>query len=563
MKEVSSDLVAYDLSMIFREKGIRHVIISPGSRNAPLSINFFEFNFFKPLVIIDERSAAYFALGMAIFLRKPVALLCTSGTAVLNYHPAIAEAYYQGVPLIAISADRPLEYIDQKQGQTIRQQGVLQHHTVFDAQLVAAPNAVERRYNQRLIHQAIYCAVHQQKPAHLNVPFYEPLYHREKKLPAVPPRNVDVLKTKSILPKAQLNKLHNVWSVVQKKMVLVGQILHPSEKLRHTLQELAQRGDTLLLCENLSNLGGLGIYQIDRFLDGLSPTTSAQLYPDLLITLGGMVVSKKIKAFLEHSPPMEHWHIGMEGELVDTFSQLTIQVPVHWEDFPFEDFAQREVLYPTYRLRFRTLNNTTVEKHHRFLEKAQFSDLKAFELILKRCASQRLAIHLANSSPVRYAQLFETTPNNWYYANRGTSGIDGCGSTAVGYALYSKIPTLLITGDIAWLYDIHAFWSEYVRSDFRCIVINNQGGGIFRIIPGPSTTRQLDSAFEAHQKQPDTKQLSESLGFEYLFADDVETLQEVLELFFEVCQKPKLLEVKTPRLENSEIFSQYCQNLKF
>lgn len=562
MKELSDDIVAYDISTICQTKGIEHVVISPGSRNAPLTINFFELHF-QPFVIIDERSAAYFALGLAIYLRKPVILLCTSGTAVLNYHPAIAEAYYQNIPLIVMSADRPLEYIDQRQGQTIRQHRALTNHIVFEAQLVARPDSSLRAYNQRLIHQALHLATHKSKPIHLNIPFYEPLYGRQKDFPT-PPRQINILDTVAVLKPRQFERLQETWCNAAKKMILVGQLAHLSERLQSAFRGLSQRGDTLLLCENLSNInvGNFEICHIDRFLEGLSPMDRDKLQPDLLITLGGMLVSKKIKAFLTSAKEMQHWHIGTEEELVDTFSHLTLQIPISMELFPYEVFSQKEVLSDSYRLYFSNLNTSITQKHDDFMQAARFSDLKAFDLVLKSCALQCASIHFSNSASVRYAQLFNTSTKHWYYANRGTSGIDGCSSTAVGCAFLADTPTILITGDLAWLYDTHAFWSEYLRPDFRCIVINNQGGGIFRIIPGPNTTEQLETAFEAHQQQPDICKISESFGFDYFFADNTDDLALALGVFFEPSKKPRLLEVKTPRLDNSEVLEEYFRYLK-
>lgn len=558
-EEASGNISAYDLVVICKSRGVREVVISPGSRNAPLSIHFSEIEGMDTFVIPDERSAGFFALGLSIASGRPVVLLCTSGTAVLNYYPSVAEAYYQNIPLVVISADRPPEYIDEYQGQTIRQRGVLAQHTLDDVQLGAGSTLRDRDHNRRKIQKIIHRALRHKKPVHINIPFYEPLYDPKKSLP-LPPR-VLVLDPEPIMDASQKEVVRKLWSDCPKKVLLIGQIFHPSVALKAALKKLSERSDTLILCENISNLEGTGVAHIDRFLSGLSKSDRAYLVPDLLITFGGMLVSKKVKSFFREVEPLKHWHISREEEPPDLFFRLNGHINISFEAFPFGIFDEIPSRV-SYASRFQKLDRCILERHMDFSRSVPFSDFKVFETVSRYTKRGSYSIHFANSASVRYAQLFDFGCQNWFYANRGTSGIDGCSSTAVGCAVLTEASTLLISGDMAWIYDTNAFWNDHLRSDFRCIVINNGGGGIFRIIPGPDTTGHLESVFETSVKQPDLSKISESFGMEYFFADRENTLRDRLDVFFQKSSAPRILEVRTPRLKNGDVLKEYFEHLQ-
>src|SRR5690554_5270355 len=207
--------LAQSLIEIFRQKEIKHIIISPGSRNAPLTIGFASHPEFRCYSIADERSAGFFALGIAQQLQKPVAVVCTSGSALLNYYPALAEAFYSQIPLIVVSADRPLSKIDIGDGQTIRQQNVFQNHSLYNANLVE--DASEE--NNRKIIEALDTSVRKKGPVHINIPFEEPLYETVSELSVKP---IVTQIQNSHLTHNNISEYVDVWNSSKKKLIVVG-----------------------------------------------------------------------------------------------------------------------------------------------------------------------------------------------------------------------------------------------------------------------------------------------------------------------------------------------------
>ena len=240
------------LAAHFKAANIKHLVISPGPRNAPLIIEFTQQPFFKNYSVVDERSAGFFALGMAQQLHEPVVLICSSGSAVLNYYPAIAEAFYSKIPLIVVSADRPQKWIDHGEGQTIRQNGVLEKHTHFDITLLEDDVENADSYNSCGIAQAVKIAFEQQGPVHINMPFDEPLYETVNKsdvqiLPLTP--NI----SDTIYSEDFLEDYTYKWLASKRKMIVVGQ--HKiSDSLQQQLEKLAQDPTVIVLDENISNV---------------------------------------------------------------------------------------------------------------------------------------------------------------------------------------------------------------------------------------------------------------------------------------------------------------------
>ncbi|MGM0378081.1 MAG: 2-succinyl-5-enolpyruvyl-6-hydroxy-3-cyclohexene-1-carboxylic-acid synthase, partial [Bacteroidota bacterium] len=454
--------------------GIRYVILSPGSRNAPFILSFPSSGKFTCLSIVDERSAAYFALGLARSENAPVAVVCTSGTAALNYAPAMAEAYYQQIPLVAITADRPPEYIDQADGQTIRQDKMFINHARYSCQMpVDVNDDGDLQWVDRMLNDAFRHALGVVRgPVHINVPLREPLYGRgEQETPddvkfvsVTHPMNVD---------EELLWDLTNEISDYRKILFVVG-ARRPGEELDQLVSEMAEKG-IVVLAENLSNLdSSAATGNTDRVLEGLSDDESFR--PDLLITLDIPVLSKKLKQRLRKLNPRAHWHFSNQNILVDTYGCLTRQLPGN--DVQILSRLMQNVSFfpPDYAQLWQKIRHQTSALHCDFLKEQGWCDLKVFQHLSAHVPPGH-EVHLANSTPVRYAQLFDWFPGLGFYANRGTSGIDGCVSSAAGAAFAGKTPVTLITGDLAFLYDANGLWHQYLPSSFRVIVINNGGGG--------------------------------------------------------------------------------------
>ena len=544
-----------NLARLMKTRGIQHLVVSPGSRNAPVVSIFCNDPFFECSVIVDERSAAFFALGMAMKLQKPVAIVCTSGSAALNYAPAVAEAFYQQLPLIVLTADRPVEWIDQGDGQTIRQKEVFRNYVKASFEL---PETIRSKddswFNDRLISEALNAAIYPSPgPVHINLPFTEPLYGFSMELETEPKNIQSVELAKTLTPKT-LTDLTQIWQHSARKMILVGQQFpqHETEKL---LDQFADFEDVIVLTETTSNLHNPDfINAIDRCLAIIGKETES-FSPDLLLTFGGQIVSKRIKVFLRNADIKSHWQIDPVNWQMDTYQKLTLGIPMQAKDFLGQFISGINSQKSDYKKLWQAADTKSVGIHKQIMDGAPYSDIKVFDSLIKEIPSH-YDIHLANSTPVRYAQLFDYKFPYQFFSNRGTSGIDGCSSTAVGACFVSQKPTLLITGDLAFFYDSNAFWNPYVSPLLKTIVINNQGGGIFRFIDGPAKTGLLETYFEARH-QTNAKHLAETYSLKYFSADSISSLINVLPEFFSDQNKAALLEIQTPPEVSSEQLLSY------
>lgn len=563
-----------------KAKNIENIVISPGSRNAPLTIGFTEDPFFSCFSIVDERSAAFFALGIAQQIGKPVAVVCTSGSALLNYYPAVAEAFYSAIPLVVISADRPLYKIDVGDGQTIRQENAYHRHIGYSANLkqdvVHAVNRLKRyvpqwleggsakelqekvkAYNDAELNKALNTAWEVKLPVHINVPFEEPLYDTLS-IPTTEAVSIPV-KKKAPSKVADRQGYIDQWNASPRKMVLVG-VNPPHSVEQEYLDILAADPSVIVFTETTSNLHHDNFFpSIDSIIAPIEKSENKKdlfdrLRPDILLTFGGLVVSKKIKAFLREYRPKRHWHLD-PTRAFDTFFSLSKHFDMEPNAF-FEQFLKevkpRESDYYAY---WKARKQGYEKRRKGYYGQIPFSDLRAFRSILASIP-EKYQVHLSNSSTIRYAQLFDMHPSHKVFCNRGTSGIDGSTSTAVGAAVYHKEPTLLITGDVSFFYDSNGLWNNYIRPDFRIILINNGGGGIFRILPGREESENFKTFFEtAHQLS--AEHISRQFGFDYSFADNEAGLKKQLQNFYIPSGAPRILEVATSRILNDKILLGY------
>ena len=546
-------------SFYCKENHINNIIISPGSRNAPLTITFTNNPYFNCYSIVDERSAAFFALGLAQQTQNPSVLICTSGSALLNYYPAIAEAFYSDIPLIILSADRPKHLLEIGDGQTIKQANVFANH-ILDS--ITLREEISLSKNATNFNKIIKIAKKQKGSVHINIPFDEPLYNTTKtpiSFPIFKEEEKFSLLNETPLQVDYLQKFATKWNNASKKMVLIG-VHQPSELLQIQINRLLQDPSVILLTETTSNIYHVkAINSIDKLIVPLNEQELTNLKPDILLTLGGMIVSKKIKQFLRKHQPKEHWQVHPKRKQ-DTFHCLTEFFPVSSELFFSQFFFLTKSKQSNYQKEVLSIVNRRKNKHNTFLQKAPFSDLKSFATIFDLLPQKKLQLQLANSATIRYAQLFDLSKNLQVFCNRGTSGIDGSTSTAIGASLPKNEQTLFITGDISFFYDSNALWNKYLKSDFRIIVINNAGGGIFRFIEGPKSSSSL-SYFETPHNLS-AKHLCKLYNIEYNFASTLNSLKNNLHTFFNKSNKPKLLEIKTPSNINDVVLKDYFAYLK-
>ncbi len=556
---VTSDhFAAAELARLCAAKGVRHALISPGSRNAPLVIAFSKRPEIQCLQVIDERSAAFFALGLAQQSYQPVVLICTSGSAVLNYGPAIAEAFYQRIPLLVISADRPEEWIDQGEGQTVRQRDVLAPHLKKSVQLPRNADELSQWHCGRLINEAIDATLLPVPgPVQVNVPFNEPLYgttevKEEARLIAPMPVGAFLLPDKGW-------RVHQL-STSLKVMVIVGQGVW-SEGMKVQLRQLAALPQFTVLTEATSNLDDTAfITCIDRAIEGVNASNEADLKPDVLITFGGAMVSKRIKGLLRKWKPEQHWHVDAGERYHDTYQSLTHDIAVEPHIFLAQLEGQVKGNESLYGEAWRMVDARMREVHQGILKETPFGDLTVFEMLLGRIP-EGSDIHLANSTAARYAQLFDRARGQRFFSNRGTSGIDGCTSTAVGAAFATGKPTTLITGDVAFCYDSNAFWNKHLSPELKVIVIDNGGGNIFRYIDGPDRDPGLLSWFESpHQR--DIPAMVKSFGIPCYSASDEASLKSALDDLYKPHDTPAVLHITTDALVSPKVLRGYFEQLR-
>jgi 2-succinyl-5-enolpyruvyl-6-hydroxy-3-cyclohexene-1-carboxylate synthase len=545
--------LAQSIIEICLAKGITNIIISPGSRNAPLTIGFAQNPNFKCYSIADERCAAFFAVGIAQQTKKPTAVVCTSGSALLNYYPAFAEAFYSEIPFIVISADRPQDKIDIGDGQTIRQENVFQNHSVYNANLTELAS----EENDLKINQAIEASIIQKGPVHINAPFEEPLYETVETLSVHP--KITLLEEKKTNENIEnLDKFVSIWNSAKRKMILVG--VNESNSIDDKVVErLADDPSIIVLTETTSNLHHPNfINSIDTLITPFQDVDFEELIPEILVTFGGMIVSKRIKAFLRKYKPKHHWHIDTL-RAYDTFNVLTKHFEIEPNVFFKHFLSQTKNVNSNYFEKINTIYELRKIRKLEYLNKIPFSDFKVFEKVIESLPKNS-QLQISNSSAIRYAQLMDIDASIEVFCNRGTSGIDGSTSTAIGAAVGSNKQIVFITGDIGFLYDSNALWNSYIPKNFKIILINNGGGGIFRILPGHEEKPVFNTYFETSH-QLTAEHLAKMYQFNYYTATNEVSLEQYLKVLFGSNDAPAILEIFTPTLENDKILLQFFKEL--
>lgn len=549
--------LAQQIILSCKAKNIKHIVLSPGSRNAPLTIGFSTDDFFTCYSIVDERAAGFFALGIAQQLAEPVAIVCTSGSAVLNYYPAVSEAFYSNIPLVVISADRPISKIDIGDGQTIRQANVLANHSVYNANLSDDDNLL--KFNEYELNQALNSCIKEQLPVHINAPFEEPLYKTTSEVISF--ENESVIDRKVTLNPNFVSEFTENWKTAKRKIVLVG-ILKPNSLEDKWIEFLAQDPSVIVLTETTANLQHRAYFQmIDTFITPVQSDENLQkqLQPDMLISFGGMVISKKIKEFLRQFQPKKHYHIDpFVG--YDTYFCLTHHFKTDIQSF-FEEVGQfLPVISSDYHQVWTNFFKNIFQKREAYLKELSYSDMYVYQSVFQSI-KEDTHIQISNSAAIRYAQFFESKSGWEIFCNRGTSGIDGSTSTAIGASLINSKPTTFITGDLSFFYNSNALWCNYTPNNFRIILINNDGGGIFRILPADKSIPTFETFFETPHGLS-AVHLCQMYHWDYAKATSETELEYELSHFFEASKSPKLLEIFTPRKINDKILSEYFSFLK-
>ncbi|MBJ7429130.1 MAG: 2-succinyl-5-enolpyruvyl-6-hydroxy-3-cyclohexene-1-carboxylic-acid synthase, partial [Bacteroidia bacterium] len=443
------------LSKLCSDFGIEHAIICPGSRSAPLVFAFNRNKNIKTYAIVDERSAGYIALGMAQQLQKPVALICTSGTAALNFFPAIAEAFYQKIPLIVLTADRPPELLNQQDGQMINQVNVFGSHVRgflnFDSQNLATGN-----WQLAIGNLLVKCTLPVKGPVHINVPLVEPLYEDL----AISNEQFAIGNNEIKNKDFDVVKLSNAVNKSSKKVILIGQCF-PYQELAAVLKSLEQKGFVILTDVVSNQHESSSISHYDLIIAQATPEILKTLEPDLIISLGGPVLSKALKLWLKKQKPPFHFRIQQDDVLVNTYDNVTDYL-ITDNITPLKFIDEQYISENSFLNNWQEINAKARQLVTDFTQNNQtvFNELVAVNTVLEQLPIQS-QLQIANSTAIRYVSYLGLPNKNLtVFCNRGTSGIDGCTSTALGAALINNKITTLITGDLAFFYDRNAFWNN-------------------------------------------------------------------------------------------------------
>ncbi|MDZ7897507.1 MAG: 2-succinyl-5-enolpyruvyl-6-hydroxy-3-cyclohexene-1-carboxylic-acid synthase [Arcicella sp.] len=555
---------------ILARKGVKNALISPGSRNAPLTIALVRHPKIISKSISDERSAAFIALGMAQNLQQPVVICCTSGSAAYNYAPAVAEAFFQEIPLIILTADRPKEWIHQHDGQTIYQTDIFGKHVKQSFEIGADYGHQDAIWHiERTVNHAVNLANTEPRgPVHINIPLREPFYPSENEEITFESefRNIELLPNEKNLSKKIWSDLLNQFQDFDKILIAGGQ-QESNPELSQILRNLQEEFQVVCLGDSISNLGFEVIAKHDIFLKA----DDEKFKPELLITFGKSFISKGLKTFLRKNKAIEHWHLQLGDHLIDTFQSLTKIIPMQplnffkklYEDLDFEQFknGDEDEKDETY------LNDWFVQERKAkiYLEcffadkihQEKFNEFYCIKYLIDSLPND-CQLNLANSMSVRYGNYVGVEPNKniEIFANRGTSGIDGCVSTAFGQALSTDKIVFLMVGDVAFFYDRNGLWNQYLPNNLRIILLNNHGGGIFRMIEGPSKQPELEGYFETVQSQ-NAERTAADAGMDYFRVKSIEDLEKYSPDFLSNQGKSKIIEIETSPVVNTEIFKKF------
>ena len=465
------------LTSILAEQGVEHVVVCPGSRNAPLVHNFSECGSMKCHPVTDERSAGFMALGLALQSGgRPAAVCVTSGSALLNLMPAVAEAAYQHCRLIVISADRPAQWIDQLDGQTLPQHGALEPYVAKSVSLPEPTDDESRWYCNRLVNEAYIAMQRTNRPVHINVPISEPLFDfKAKELEQE--RIVSYVDWSSDFNKETISLYQRK---ARRPMVIMGQVplgIIPDDYT----QELEEKA--VVLYDQLS-IDDMPCYLTDQMLYAMEGKDKA-LMPDFVVYIGGNTVSKRLRQFMRRLP--QGCHVVMvdaEGELKDV--GMNADFLIHGQTDQVAKDIYMTWLYDyepssKYINAWNNLRDKVKERHEQY--KPGYSSMLAVKLFEEDIKSE--CVYYANSMAVRLGCIYA---RHYIFCNRGVNGIEGSLSTAAGAALAAKDISdeniYCVTGDLSFFYDENALLQKQLTGNLRILLLNNHGGGIFATLNG-------------------------------------------------------------------------------
>lgn len=543
------------LTSILADQGVEHVVVCPGSRNAPLVHNFSECGSMKCHPVTDERSAGFMALGLALQSGgRPTAVCVTSGSALLNLMPAVAEAAYQHCRLIVISADRPAQWIDQLDGQTLPQHGALEPYVAKSVSLPEPTDDESHWYCNRLVNEAYIAMQRTKRPIHINVPISEPLFDfKAKELEQE--RIVSYVDWSSDFNKETISLYQRK---ARRPMVIMGQVplgIIPDDYT----QELEEKA--VVLYDQLS-IDDMPCYLTDQMLYAMEGKDKA-LMPDFVVYFGGNTVSKRLRQFMRRLPKGCHVvMVDAEGELKDVgmnadflihgqTDQVVKDIYMTWL-YDYEPSSQ-------YINAWNNLRDKVEERHEQY--KPAYSSMLAVKLLEEDIKSE--CVYYANSMAVRLGCIYA---RHYIFCNRGVNGIEGSLSTAAGAALAAKDISdeniYCVTGDLSFFYDENALLQKQLTGNLRILLLNNHGGGIFATLNG------LEASPASHELIAASHDISaegicRQCGLAYKKATTEASLYSGIGwLRNEKSDRPVVLEVVTNTDDDKRAYEEYFAMLK-
>ena len=531
-----------ELIALLKAHKIEHAVLCPGSRDIPIVQGLSQCPDISCYSVTDERSAGFFALGIIMSLKKPCAVVVTSGSALLNLHPAVSEAFYRQLPLLVISADRSLAWIGQMDGQTVNQTNVFNSLVKYSGTLNEIKDATDKWLCNRVCNEAL-LALNEKPfaPVHLNVPISDPFFSfSEEKLPDV-----------RVISKLELSKLNEVIQKHQKIMVVIGQNDIDYRLTIYDKEALSKK--YAVYCEHIGNA------QHDDFIsagDGIFSkitTDNNKLIPDLVISLGGHIVSKQLKQFIRKID-CTHIEINDDGKVYDVFQKLQYIVKASF----------KEAI--NYLCSGTDINSRLTSKDFSFSKAPEHIDIPFSQIGITKLFLSKINfpcyLHLANSSTVRYASYFKVPSFINVHSNRGINGIEGSLSAAVGSAC--AIPNMLhfvLIGDLSFFYDMNALWNPQLTKNLRVILFNNSGGEIFSALPGLSLNDKAKN-FVTAPHSATGKAWAQECGFKTYTVTDNEDFIGILDDFICNDGSNKFIEVFTDKEKDMAALKFFKEQLK-
>ena len=538
------------LTALLAAHGVRHAVVCPGSRNAPIVHNLSQCPEIACHPVTDERSAGFYALGMAQALHEPVVVCVTSGTALLNLTPAVAEAWYQHQPVVVVSADRPQQWIDQLDGQTLPQPDALGR---FVARAVSLPEDDQWHCN-RLINEALLAATADDaRPVHINVPVSEPLFTFDQ--PHLPAAR-QIIRTSPIRDYDCLHhELLEGLVAAERPMIVYGQT-NPHDFEGDGVSFLFSH--VIVLHEALSAFPNVSHFDEVLHAGGIDT-------PDFIIYLGDTIVSKRLRHFLRGAKDAVTWRISPSGDVEDTFQNLR-GIVVGDPEFVLQSISHKLGLQKfkgtAYRRQWlHALGQASRHADDYRPDYSQMATVRHFEqqLSARHSRHQLPVVHYANSTAVRLANIYA---HHHVWCNRGVNGIEGSLSTAAGFSIVTGERVFCVVGDLSFFYDQNALWNQNLRGNLRILLLNNGKGGIFNLLSGLEQSPARD-AYVAASHQTSAEGICRQNDIYYQQATTMEQMQQGIDLLLsENFSRPMLLEVITDAAEDERVFKAYYQAVK-